>query len=90
MTHAPVLKIVDLDNDFLVCTDVCKEGLRGVLMQEGRVISYTARKLNEHEINYVTHDRVGCHSTCFKNVEALPPGKDICAYDRPLWVEAPV
>jgi hypothetical protein len=51
-----VLKIVDPDNDFLMCTDACKEGLRGVLMQEGRVICYASRKLNEHEINYVTHD----------------------------------
>jgi hypothetical protein len=56
LTHAPMLKIADPDNDFLVCTDACKEGLRGVLMQEGRVIFYASRKLNEHEINYVTHD----------------------------------
>jgi hypothetical protein len=38
LTHAPVLKIVDPENYFLVCTDVCKEGLRGVLMQEGSVV----------------------------------------------------
>jgi hypothetical protein len=25
-------------------------------MQEGHVIFYESRKLNEHEINYVTHD----------------------------------
>jgi hypothetical protein len=56
LTHAPVLKIADPDNDFLVCKDACKEGLGGVLMQEGRVIFYASRKLNEHEINYVTHD----------------------------------
>jgi len=56
MTHAPVLKIAKLDNDFLICIDVCKEGLRGILMQEGCVISYASQKLNEHEINYVTHD----------------------------------
>jgi hypothetical protein len=52
----PVLKIADPNDDFLVCIDACKEGLGGVLMQEGRVIFYTSRKLNEHEINYVTHD----------------------------------
>jgi hypothetical protein len=56
LTHALVLKIVDPDNDFLVCTYACKEGLGGVLLQEGRVICYTSRKLNEHEINYMTHD----------------------------------
>jgi hypothetical protein len=51
-----VLKIADPDNDFLIYTDACKEGIRGVLMQEGHVICYMSRKLNEHEINYVTHD----------------------------------
>jgi hypothetical protein len=39
-----------------VCTDACKEGLRGVLMQGGSVVCYESRKLNEHEVNYVTHD----------------------------------
>jgi hypothetical protein len=56
LTHAPVLKIVDPEADFLVCTDACKEGLGGVLMQEGSVVCYESRKLNEHEANYVTHD----------------------------------
>jgi hypothetical protein len=56
LTHAPVLKIADPYKNFLVCTDASKEGLGGVLMQEGRVICYESRKLNEHEINYVTHD----------------------------------
>jgi hypothetical protein len=46
LTHAPVLKIADPDNDFLVCTYAWKEGLGGVLMQEGRVICYAYRKLN--------------------------------------------
>jgi hypothetical protein len=56
LTHAPVLKIADLDANFLVCTYACKEGLRGVLMQEGSVVYYESRRLNEHEANYVTHD----------------------------------
>jgi hypothetical protein len=38
LTHAPVLKIADPDNDFLVCIDSYKEGLGGFLMQEGCVI----------------------------------------------------
>jgi hypothetical protein len=56
LTNAPVMKIADPNKDFLVCTDSCKEGLRGVLMQEEHVIFYESRKLNDHEINYVTHD----------------------------------
>jgi hypothetical protein len=39
-----------------MCTDSCKEGLGGVLMQGGSVVYYESRKLNEHEVNYVTHD----------------------------------
>jgi len=56
LTNAPVLKIVDPDKDFMVCTDACKRGLGGNLMQEGKVVCYESRKLNEHEHNYVTHD----------------------------------
>jgi hypothetical protein len=56
LTNAHVLKIVDPSKYFIVCTDACKEGLGGVLMQEGQVICYESRKLNEHESNYVTHD----------------------------------
>lgn len=34
-TNAPVSKIADHDKEFVVCIDACKEGLGGVLMQEG-------------------------------------------------------
>jgi hypothetical protein len=56
LTSAPILKIVDPNEDFVVCTDACKEGLGGVLTQNGHVICYESRKLKEHEKNYVTHD----------------------------------
>jgi hypothetical protein len=51
-----ILKVPDMDADFLVCTDASKEGLGRVLMQDGRVIAYISRKLRRHEENYVTHD----------------------------------
>ena len=56
LTTTPVLKIVDPTKDFVVCTDSSKEGLGGVLNQEGHVICYESRKLKEHEKNYVVHD----------------------------------
>jgi hypothetical protein len=56
LTNAPVLKIVDRNKEFLVCINVCNEGLRGVPVKEGHVILYESIKLNENEINYVTHD----------------------------------
>jgi hypothetical protein len=35
LTTVPILKVPDMDADFLVCTDASKEGLGGVLMQDG-------------------------------------------------------
>jgi hypothetical protein len=49
-------KVPDMDADFLVCTDASKEGLGGVLMQDGRAIAYILRKLRRHEENYAMHN----------------------------------
>ena len=54
LTNAPVLKMVDPEGNFVVCTNVCKKGIGGVLMQDGHVISYESRKLKEHEKEYST------------------------------------
>jgi hypothetical protein len=56
LTTTPILKIENPYKDFVVCTDACIEGLRGVLIQDNHVISYESRKLKEHEKHYVTHD----------------------------------
>ena len=56
LTSATILKVVDREKDFVVCTDACEQGLGGVLMQKNHVICYESRKLNEHEKNYSTHD----------------------------------
>jgi hypothetical protein len=56
LTSAPILKIADPNKDYVVCTDACKEGLGGVLSQEGFVVCYESQKLKEHEKNYATHD----------------------------------
>jgi hypothetical protein len=56
LANAPILKIANPNKDYVVCTDACKDGLGGVLSQEGFVVSYESRKLKEHERNYATHD----------------------------------
>jgi hypothetical protein len=56
LTSAPILRIVDPNEDFVVCIDACKEGLGGVLSQNGHVVCYESRKLKEHERHYATHD----------------------------------
>jgi hypothetical protein len=49
LINAHVLKIANPEKDFLVCTDSCKVGLGGVLMQEGHMVYCESRKLNENE-----------------------------------------
>jgi hypothetical protein len=56
LTNAPILRITDPNEDFMVCIDACKEGLGGVHSQKGFIICYESRKLKEHERNYATHD----------------------------------
>jgi hypothetical protein len=55
-TSTPILRIVDSYEDFVVCTDSCKEGLEGVLSQNMHVICYESRNLKENERIYATHD----------------------------------
>jgi hypothetical protein len=55
LTSAPILKIVDQNENFVVCRDVCKEGVGGVLTQNGNFICYKSKKLKENERNYSTH-----------------------------------
>jgi hypothetical protein len=56
LTSVAILKVEDLDKDFIVCVDATKEGLGGVLTQERHIICYESLKSKEHERNYVTHD----------------------------------
>jgi hypothetical protein len=56
LTSAPILRIVDPNEYFVVCTDACKEGLGGILSHNGFVVCYESRKLKDHENNYATHD----------------------------------
>jgi hypothetical protein len=51
-----VLAQPDTSKPFDVYCDASGTGLGGVLMQEGRVISYSSRQLRLHEENYPTHD----------------------------------
>ena len=56
LTSAPILRIADPNEELVVCTNACKEGLGGVLSQNGFVMCFESRKLKEHERLYTTHD----------------------------------
>jgi hypothetical protein len=55
LSSAPILNIFEPNENFVVCTDACKEGLGGVLTQSGHINSYESINLKEHERNYSTH-----------------------------------
>jgi hypothetical protein len=56
LTSASILRIADPNEDFIICTYACKEGMGGVLSQNGFFVCYESRKLKEHEMPYATHD----------------------------------
>jgi hypothetical protein len=56
LTTSPVLAQPDTTKPLDVYCDASGTGLEGVLMQEGRVISYSSRQLRRQEEHYPTHD----------------------------------
>jgi hypothetical protein len=56
LTISPVLAQSDIVKSFDVYCDTSGTGLGCVLMQEGRVVTYSSRQLRPHEEHYPTHD----------------------------------
>nr|ABC94893.1 polyprotein [Oryza australiensis] len=56
LTTAPILTLPDNRKDFVMYCDASRQGLGGVLMQDGKVVAYASRQLRPHEENYPTHD----------------------------------
>ena len=56
LVTAPMLILPDIHKGFQVSYDASRLGLGGVLMQDGKVVSYASRQLRPHELNYATHD----------------------------------
>ena len=45
LTSAPILVLPDNRKDFVIYCDASRQGLGGVLMQEGEVMAYASRQL---------------------------------------------
>ncbi|GJT74710.1 putative reverse transcriptase domain-containing protein [Tanacetum coccineum] len=56
LCEAPILALLEGNDDFVVYCDASHQGLGAVLMQREKVIAYASRQLKPHEENYTTHD----------------------------------
>jgi hypothetical protein len=56
LNNVPILRVSDMEKDFMVYTDASKKGLGDVLMKYNGVISYVSRQFKKHEDIYNTHD----------------------------------
>ena len=56
LTEAPVLTQPTYGKEYVIFSDASLNGLRCVLMQEGKVVTYASRHLKSYEKNYPTHD----------------------------------
>jgi len=60
LTSDPILRMADLNEDFIVFTDAWKEGQGGFLSHNGFVISYESIKLKDNKTHHATHDLEAC------------------------------
>nr|GEZ70086.1 putative reverse transcriptase domain-containing protein [Tanacetum cinerariifolium]GEZ71788.1 putative reverse transcriptase domain-containing protein [Tanacetum cinerariifolium] len=56
LCEAPILALLEGNDDFVIYCDASYQGLVDVLMQREKVIAYASRQLKPHEENYTTHD----------------------------------
>ncbi|GKA90914.1 reverse transcriptase domain-containing protein, partial [Tanacetum coccineum] len=56
LCEAPILALLEGNDDFVVYCDASHQGLGAVLMQREKVIAYASQQLKPHEENYTTHD----------------------------------
>nr|GEW98188.1 putative reverse transcriptase domain-containing protein [Tanacetum cinerariifolium] len=56
LCEAPILTLLEGNNDYIVYYDASLQGLGEVLMQKEKVITYASRQFKPQEENYTTHD----------------------------------
>jgi hypothetical protein len=57
LTHAPLLRLPNLNKTFELECEASGIGLGGVLLQEGKLVAYCSEKLSGCSLNYSTYDK---------------------------------
>ena len=97
LTSAPILIVPERGQGYIVYCDASKDGLRCVLMQSRRVVSYGSRQLKNHERNYPTHDmeleaivfalKIWCHYLYGEQFEVFSGHKSLKYIFTQRWME---
>jgi hypothetical protein len=67
LVKAPMLKLPDFDKDFEIHSDASDFAIGGVQMQDGRLVAFESKKLNETERKWPTHKKeMWAMIHCFK------------------------
>ena len=77
LINAPILVLSTIGVCYVVFSDASRQGLRCVLMQNGRVIVYAFRQLKKHETNYPTQDLELAVVVFALNLETLPIWRNV-------------
>nr|GEX35607.1 putative reverse transcriptase domain-containing protein [Tanacetum cinerariifolium] len=56
LCEAPILALLEGNDDFVVYCDASHQGMGAVLLQREKFIAYASQQLKSHEENYTTHD----------------------------------
>ncbi len=78
---ALVLKLPDFDKDFEIHSNTSNFAIGGVLMQDGRLVAFERKKLNDIEWRWPTHEKemwVVIH--CFKTWGHYIGSKDVVVW----------
>ncbi|GJR93711.1 putative reverse transcriptase domain-containing protein [Tanacetum coccineum] len=72
LCEAPILALLEGNDNFVIYCDASLQGLGAVLMQREKVIAYASRQLKPHEENYTTHDlELGAKLYWWPNMKAI-------------------
>ena len=80
MSQQPVLRLLNLEESFVLRTDASNVGTAAVLLQGDEVlqpVSYASRKLSDAETKYHSRERVSCDCVGCPEVSGIPVGETV-------------
>jgi hypothetical protein len=81
LVKVPLLKLPDFDKDFEIYFDASNFAIRGVLMQDGRLVAFENKKLSETERRWPTHEKeMWAVIHCFKTWGHYISFKDVAVW----------